>query len=347
MSFNGILQYRMGPSTARPRNRPASAQVEGLRRALARAARALGRAWPQALEGDVDAVHDARVASRRIREIVPLLASAGVPGKLARRARRITRALGPVRELDVTLALLLEFEGDHQPGGDRLASLKDALERRRVAARDEMLERLRDFDASRFARRVRRAGDRVDEKALSGVRAAIASRLASRARQLSMGIEAAGTVYAPEPLHVLRIRVKKLRYTLEVARLCESRQPAPDLAPLKAAQEVLGRLHDLDVLAGALGRSPALEPPPASAHAIASLMKAVEHEERALHARYLKLRVAIAGLADESRRFALWLASSRRAKQATLQHEAEDRGKPNQPVPGAARGGGRARRRVS
>ena len=51
---------------------------------------------------DPEAVHQARVASRRLREVLPIvLAPGGRTERLRRTVRRLTRTLGPVRELDV------------------------------------------------------------------------------------------------------------------------------------------------------------------------------------------------------------------------------------------------------
>jgi CHAD domain-containing protein len=72
------------------------------------------QAMPAAQAGDVLSVHQARVASRRLRSALPVLGAHADEDQLdqvQRRVRRITRALGPVRELDVTLMLLAEFEG--------------------------------------------------------------------------------------------------------------------------------------------------------------------------------------------------------------------------------------------
>ena len=69
----------------------------------------MSRSLPAARAGEVSAIHQARVATRRLREALPLVAR-GAPGrKLARAVRRLTRALGPVRELDVALLTLGEL----------------------------------------------------------------------------------------------------------------------------------------------------------------------------------------------------------------------------------------------
>jgi CHAD domain-containing protein len=79
---------------------------------LTRRASALKRHLAGARDGHHHGVHQARVASRRLREAVPVLTS-GVKGTKAKKAlgkiRRLTRALGTVRELDVTLQILDEL----------------------------------------------------------------------------------------------------------------------------------------------------------------------------------------------------------------------------------------------
>ncbi|MBP1635892.1 MAG: hypothetical protein H6Q10_2466 [Acidobacteria bacterium] len=340
-------------------------------RLLARHARALGRNLPAALLGNVDAVHDARVASRRIREAVPLLAAAGVaPRKLARQARRVTRALGPVREMDVTIALLEEFERIEPQAAGAIPAVRDALDRARGARRAEMLERLAGFDAARFARRIRQVRAGLDEAAMTHVQAAVASRLGRRASAVAAAIEGAGTLFTPDRLHAVRVSVKKLRYTLELARTFSTRQHhAPPIPPLKEAQEVLGRLHDLDVLATELGKIQARTPPdrdlpppaetgerpaPAAgttpgtaekAHGPTGIALAVEREAHQLHAGYLRLSQRVADLAEACRRFALLLGPERRPAKARA--HTEDRGRRNQPVPGEARRRAGTRRRLA
>ena len=81
-------------------------------RLLALRAGALKRHLAEARDGNVHGVHQARVASRRLREAVPVLTT-GVKGTKAGKARgkirRLTKALGSVRELAVTLLLLDEL----------------------------------------------------------------------------------------------------------------------------------------------------------------------------------------------------------------------------------------------
>ncbi|NQW03344.1 MAG: CHAD domain-containing protein [Acidobacteria bacterium] len=80
-------------------------------RALTERVQRFSQELPRAGRGDVAGVHRARVASRRLREALPLAAWAGaapVAKRSRRTVRRLTRTLGRVRELDVTAALLDE-----------------------------------------------------------------------------------------------------------------------------------------------------------------------------------------------------------------------------------------------
>jgi CHAD domain-containing protein len=84
-----------------------------LRTSLSKRRSALAKHLPKALTGDSHSVHQARVASRRLRETLPVV-GAGLDGakagkgakKARRRMRQLTRVLGPVRELEVTLAMI-------------------------------------------------------------------------------------------------------------------------------------------------------------------------------------------------------------------------------------------------
>ena len=70
---------------------------------------ALSAVWPDFLGGETKALHKARVASRRIREALPVVAASAPAGKvrkLKKRMRELTQFLGPIRELDVELDLL-------------------------------------------------------------------------------------------------------------------------------------------------------------------------------------------------------------------------------------------------
>ncbi len=59
-----------------------------------------------------------------------------------KRVRRITRALGPVRELDVTLLLLAELEGKGAAPKRAIARVRKAVLEERQKRRTEMLDEI-------------------------------------------------------------------------------------------------------------------------------------------------------------------------------------------------------------
>ena len=73
---------------------------------------ALTRTLPSASSGDVNAIHQARVATRRVRAALPIVTRGSRRRKLKKSFTRLTRALGGVRELDVALLTLDELASD-------------------------------------------------------------------------------------------------------------------------------------------------------------------------------------------------------------------------------------------
>jgi CHAD domain-containing protein len=272
---------------------------------LERRARALRRHLSSAVAGDYTGVHQARVATRRLREAVPVL-TAGVKGTKARKAgrkiRRLTRALGTVRELDVTLRILDELAD--RPDIPR--SAVDDLRAHVIATRDRrralMLERLEEVNSEKLGRRLKNVAD-----ALSACpetwRVALAARLLTRSKRLQDAVSAAGRIYVPEPLHQVRIAAKKLRYALEIADELGVRDVRPLVRTLKRAQTTLGRLHDLQVLqqhvADVQGHAGLRHG--ATMAGLDAMSRALEGECRRLHARYLAAAPALLELAAECR----------------------------------------------
>ncbi len=265
--------------------------VQDLATLVTRRHDALRTQAPLARHGDAGGVHQARVASRRLREAVPILGSglADVRVKpLRRHLRAITRALGPVRELDVASAMIDQLPLETAEAQQLAAAWRehlDDLRRRPVRALRKALSASRrralDSELDAFAA-ARVASDD------SGWRPALGRRLASRAEALREHIERTGSRYEPEPLHAVRIATKKLRYVLEITAEAGLARLAGPLRTLKAAQESLGRLHDLDVLLALLHAVPGTAPGRPLQHAAAGVVAGIEDESRQLHARYLR-----------------------------------------------------------
>ena len=266
--------------------------------------RALARALPKALSGDPRATHKARVASRRVREALPIVL-ASVPTKKTRKLRtrieRVTELLGPVREIDVSLALADELATPETAPAWEALRQQLQVERRRRQQR--VVAKLDGFDVSRLEARAERLTTREPETAeqrLPGT-AVLLLRLTKRVQKLEESVHAAGPLYAPEPLHAIRISVKKLRYAFELARDLKLLGPSRVLTTLRTTQQTLGRLHDLQVVIAGVdalrARAPSFGPQVEALNAVASQL---EEECRQLHARFLARREKLVAAADEA-----------------------------------------------
>lgn len=289
---------------------PRTTSEEVLRKRL----RALARSLPAAERGDPVAVHKARVASRRVREALPVLLSEA-PSRRRRRLRRqverITRALGPVRELDVSMQVLDELAVELGTADPGLLTVRRAIEAERRSRRERLRARLKGVDGSRLrARGERYLADAAGQTPLFELSAAavLLIRLTRRVDELEAAIEAAGPLYNAEPIHRVRIAIKKLRYAFELAHDLRLLRSSRVLTRLRTMQQTLGRLNDLQVLAR---RAEALRAsaPGLDGEALSGLIETLEVRCRELHARYLAGREALlaaadAGLADAALRAA-------------------------------------------
>jgi CHAD domain-containing protein len=264
-------------------------------------------------EGDIEAVHRTRVASRRLRELLPVMGlDAATTQKLCRRVKKITKRLGVVRELDVLMLTIQALERDDRYSSTALKTVAAAVENERVASRQHVTAKLSFKKIERLDRRLRRATKQREWDERGHPPAAhrpthawvwaLEARVARHATGVRSAIETAGTVYVPERLHDVRIAIKKLRYAMELGADARSQQGSPDISILKAAQDSLGRLHDLEILiARARHAQASLSlPTPTEWRALDSLIDALEDDCRGLHAHYLRHRARLVAIADRA-----------------------------------------------
>jgi len=235
------------------------------------------RELPGAVAGQEEPVHQVRVAGRRLRVALPLLTRKEGNRQVARALRvlrKLTRAVGKGRDMDVILGL---FE-------DRLATLKSVsaeqralLSRLRAArgrSRTQVAEDILDLDIDglrRDLRRLLRRGAADSPTVLARVRALSEEEGA----ELLRGFSQVGDRYRPEALHALRRRVRRLRYAAEVEDVVRGEESrAPVL--WKRLQDGIGVIHDHHILAGWLDEQARL----AEARNNALLVRAARRERR-------------------------------------------------------------------
>ena len=209
-------------------------------------------------------------------------------GKAGRKIRRLTQALGGVRELDVTILLLDELSRSDDLSRPALQDVRLHVIEERNRKREAMLSRLQDVDIEKLKRRLQSVRDALNRDQTGSWRQVLGSRLIKRSRRLATAVDEAGQLYSPDQLHQVRIASKKLRYALELAADSGVKAAAPHVRGLNRPQETLGRLHDLQVLqrhvAAVQARPAGRSAPHQGLEAIA---ERIEEECRRLHGKYV------------------------------------------------------------
>jgi CHAD domain-containing protein len=272
---------------------------------LARRAAALKQHLPDGIGGSSHGVHQARVASRRLREAIPVLSSdvkGARPRKALGKIRRLTRALGTVRELDVTIQLLDELAAKDTLPRPALEAVRGRVVTEREKRRESMIKRLEQVNLEKLERRLSAMGELLADTGSEAWRDALGARILKRSKALTGAMAVAGRMYAPEQLHQVRIAAKKLRYAIELAYDTGIKQASGAVRTVKRVQDTLGRLHDLQVLqshVAAVQGEPSGRTLPDGGLAIIS--RALEDECRHLHAAYVAGMPKLADVIEQAR----------------------------------------------
>jgi CHAD domain-containing protein len=185
-----------------------------------------------------------------------------------------------------------------------------AISKARDDARKRLFDRLPIGGLRRIARKLDRLVHELSRRedsesrryvggAKAGWRWAIDARLAKRASRLRAAVDRAGAVYLPERLHEVRIGIKKLRYAVELAGEAAASDRQPELRALKRGQELLGRMHDLQLLIDRVRDEQASLTPAnlAVGRDLDTMVEALDEDCRRLHARYMRGRGGLLAVA--------------------------------------------------
>lgn len=283
----------------------------------------LSAVWPDFVGGRTAALHKTRVASRRIREALPIVGASAPHAKvkkLSRKMRALTRSLGPIRELDVELCILDDKSKTEGVPGRAIEMVRREVASRRQALREALADNAPVGDVKKLIKKLERVadkgakgkgrgakekgqgargkGDSTEEAQWRGI---LAARLMRRAKSLGMGLEEAGPLYVPERLHLVRISTKKLRYALEIARDAGVAAAAPLVRLLKHHQERLGHLHDFQVLLRHVRETEASPGVGSRVNDLTAYADSLERECRRLHADFVEHRAELASIVRDVR----------------------------------------------
>lgn len=210
-------------------------------------------------DGDHEAVHDMRVSTRRLRAMLEVLTpvyKAGTTEPLRKGLKRLAKALGVVRDVEVWLenveAYAQSLPANERPGLDPLLS---ALHSQRDAGRIDLL---RELDAKHTRRLLHQVERFVKTEGAGVCAAAIRHGSPLRVRDIAGSalwarleeVQAFDPFMPAAPievLHELRIACKHLRYTLELFDDTLGKAGKSLQRDLVGVQDQLGELHDADV----------------------------------------------------------------------------------------------------
>ena len=215
------------------------------------------------LVSDPEAVHDLRVASRRLISALGLWRP--VLHKSQRRdamraLREIRRAFGPARELEVHAGHARAHLGHSSPEDlERMAiaALEKSLRQRYPRARSDALATISSRRVRDVVRDVKRAFAGMSHRwAKSRRRARVAERMADARADALQAIRAArrpGLPAQDEAFHRARIAIKKWRYVAERNAQASGGTDVP-IERLREVQSALGHAHDAVTFAGEIAR---------------------------------------------------------------------------------------------
>lgn len=275
----------------------------------------LSSVWPDFVGGRSAGLHKTRVASRRIREALPIVGVCAPPSKvkkLNRKMRQLTRYLGPIRELDVELNILEgDFKSERVPGR-AIEMVRREVAFQRQALRQELTENVPVGDLKKLRKKLERVAEGKGPKGKPlGAKAAarreeqwrgvLATRLLRRAKGLDAALDQAGPLYAPDRVHGVRISIKKLRYALEIAHDAGIPRASALVRTLKRQQERLGRLHDLEALLKHIRAAGGAAGVGSRANDLTAYADMLERECRRLHANFVEHRAELLDCVKEVR----------------------------------------------
>jgi CHAD domain-containing protein len=209
---------------------------------------------------DPEDIHRMRVASRRLRTAMALFKDC-LPKKKRKlwrkMIRRVTKDLGPARDLDVQIAFIENFRAEHadeelQSG---LESLLDELRARRAELQPSVLSSMNELRAhpalSEMARVVedlqQQAGEPDGQACTEDTGRRAGAKIMRRLRELLEHEPWVLEPHAAENHHDMRIAAKRLRYAMELLNAVWGDRLDQPVRVVKGFQRVLGTVHDCDV----------------------------------------------------------------------------------------------------
>lgn len=240
---------------------------ESCRLLAARYVRKQAKQLAEQLEGirrseDVECIHRARVASRRLRAAMRMFADCFDAGKLKRwrkHVRRVTTGLSAARDADVQIEFLCGVLADvtQQACYPGIARLLATLQRRRERLQPAVVGAVDRLEAGGVLRQIRDVakgmlpdGKQEEIGTASPVsRAHTGRHIIANLQQMMQYQDSLDDPQDRRRHHAMRIAAKRLRYTMEISKPAYDHRLDEPVDVAKRLQTMLGEIHDCDVWA--------------------------------------------------------------------------------------------------
>lgn len=207
---------------------------------------------------DIEFVHKTRVTSRRLRAAMPLFRVCfrrKEYKKWLEKIKNVTRLLGNARDMDVQIVFIQQYIKDLGSAAEEAGVdiLLQAHKDNRKSLQPSVVKGLDDIRTSDVLEDLRRFCEQTIEKQPNGI--FDPKKVLEKARwhisfRLDDFLAMENCVRLENEIlnhHKMRIRAKKLRYTMESFAPLYKKKLGQEIETIKAFQDVLGEMHDCDV----------------------------------------------------------------------------------------------------
>lgn len=211
---------------------------------------------PHANKANPDAIHDIRVASRRLLTILnafSIFFKQGMLKKWKRGIKKIMRKSRYIRDLDVQKAFLINLEKNSKSrlikkGFEKLLNI---LQLKREKLQSEMTETFNTVKDKNLLQNICQNLCKLNIKPANRKRSDLKSiaqfEIAKRMSKMLKYKKYAGSLEKTKKIHLLRIASKKLRYVLECFKPFYGNGINCHISNVKNIQRLLGLFHDYDL----------------------------------------------------------------------------------------------------
>lgn len=268
-------------------------------------------------DGAPEAIHDVRVASRRLQQVLDCLYPPPRPPAIQHLRRRLQssrRALGKLRDHDVFIGSLeSRLQRKRTMHRAVLTAIRERLSKRRAALLRKAVIESGKHDVFDICARLEKILGKADSMAGTARHpvpydrspyASLKQPWRDFEKQLAKSLRGA----APANLHKVRIKAKRLRYLLELIRDLGDRSADAPLFWLRRLQQCLGDWHDLEVQEKILLKTSSCRSfpsGPANRDIIAAMISKMRGVKAGLARRYLSM----VRISDEQKRLRRWMTS--------------------------------------